>query len=158
MKILSQSGFVGPLRRHWIGAACCVVVLALVLASCGTDPFSYVDVTGTVKYEDGSLIPAAFVTVTFESQSEGIDEKTKPRPGLAVVKEDGTFGQVTSSPQAIGQGIVPGKHKVVVRAFGEMEEQLDVIPPEYSDVTTTPLEIDTNEKTHFDLKIRKPVN
>jgi hypothetical protein len=117
-----------------------------------------VDVTGTVKYEDGTAIPAAFMTVTFESQSEGIDEKTHPRPGMAVVKEDSTFGQVTSSPQAIGEGIVPGKHKVVIRAFDDMERQLDVIPSEYSDVTTTPIEIDTNETTHFDLKIKKPVN
>jgi hypothetical protein len=134
-----------------------LIFLTLLPAGCGSDPFSYVDVTGTVKYEDGSPIPAAFMTVTFESQSEGIDEKTRPRPGMAVVKADGTFGQVTSSPQAIGQGIVPGKHKVVIRAFDEMEAQLDVIPSEYADVTTTPIEIDTNEKTHFDLRIKKPV-
>jgi hypothetical protein len=156
-KIRSQRGFVGRLRSSRIGVACCAVVVAFVLAGCSSDPFSYVDVTGTVQYEDGSQIPAAFMTVTFESQSEGIDEKTRPRPGMAVVKEDGTFGQVTSSPQAIGKGIVPGKHKVVIRAFDDMEAQLDVIPPEYSDVTTTPIEIDTNEKTHFDLKIKKPV-
>lgn len=143
--------------RSRLGAVGCVAILAFLLAGCGTDPFSYVDVTGTVTYEDGSPIPADFMTVTFESLSEGIDEKTHPRPGMAVVDKGGSFGQVTSSPQAIGEGIVPGKHKVVIRAFDEMEEQLDVIPPEYSDVTTTPIEIDTNETTHFDIKIKKPV-
>jgi hypothetical protein len=153
----SPCGLCGPLRGSGRGAVFSLIGLAVAVAGCSSDPFSYVAVTGTVSYEDGSPIPAAFMTVTFESLSEGIDEKTHPRPGMAVVKQDGTFGQVTSSPQAIGKGIVPGKHKVVIRAFDDMEKQLDVIPPEYSDVTTTPIEVDTNESTHFDLKIRKPV-
>jgi hypothetical protein len=157
MNFQSLSVFVRSSGGNRVWAASSLLVVALWLAGCGTDPFSYVDVTGSVRYEDGSPIPAAFMTVTFESQSEGVDEKTRPRPGMAVVKEDGTFGDVTSSPQAVGKGIVPGKHKVVIRAFDEMEAQLDVIPPEYSDVTTTPIEIDTDEKTHFELKIKKPV-
>jgi len=158
MKSHLSGTFVTPLYRGRIWVGLFLIVPAFLLTGCGTDPFRYVDVTGTVKYEDGTPIPAAFMTVTFESQSEGIDEKTHPRPGMAVVKEDGTFGQVTSSPQAIGEGIVPGKHKVVIRAFDDMERQLDVIPSEYSDVTTTPIEIDTNDTTHFDIKIKKPVN
>jgi hypothetical protein len=129
--------------------------LLLVICGCGGDPFSYVDVTGSVKYEDGSTIPGAMVTITFEPQTEGVDASTQPRSGMALVNPDGSFADVTSSPSAIGDGIVPGKHKVVIRAFDELENPLDVVPPEYTDVTTTPLEIDTAGQTHFDLVIKK---
>jgi hypothetical protein len=136
-----------------------LLLSSAALAGCGkTDPFSYVEVKGTVKYEDESLIPAYRVTVTFETLEEGLDPKTKPRPGGAEVMKDGTFQDVTSSPSAIGEGIVPGRYKVMLRAFDEEEKQLDVIPLEYSDFSTTPIEIDTNEKTEFEFRVPKPQN
>jgi hypothetical protein len=124
---------------------------------CGGGGDRYVPVTGTVKYDEGSLIPAEMLQVTFEPVSEERDVGKRPRPGMVYVDvTDGTFGKVTSSPTAAGRGIEPGKHKVLVRAFDEHEQLMDVVPIEYSDVATTPLEVDTARTNHFDLKIRRP--
>ncbi len=128
----------------------------LLLAGCGGQPYSTVKISGTVTYEDGSLIPAPELFVYFEPQAESIDAKTAPRRGFAQVDvTDGTFDRVTTySP---GDGAIPGKHKVVIEAMGEGGvPDYSYFPREYSDATTTPLTIEVGSQRSFDLTVPKP--
>ena len=133
----------------------CLTALALVVGCDDGDPFAYRQVSGKVLYDDGSTIRAARIEISFVPQTEAADEKTHPRPGIGNVnKADGTFNRITSHKPA--DGIVAGRHKVVLRSFDEMENETDHIPPEYRDPTTTPLEVDTATGTTFDLTVKKP--
>src|SRR5688500_10145254 len=66
-------------------------------------PYDMVDVAGTVKYEDGSLIPADSILVKFSPQAAPLDPKTHPRPAIASVNvSDGTFAFATTHKHADG--------------------------------------------------------
>ncbi len=136
-------------KMNWSAWQC--VLLGLVVG-CGSDaPFSYVPVSGSVKYEDDTLIPAAHITVTFQPLEGSIDKRTKPRSGDANVNvEDGTFTAATS--HKFGDGIVPGRHKVTVRAFDAGMNEVPLIPKQYTLVAETPLEIDSKDSP-FDIRV-----
>ncbi len=134
----------------------CALLLSAGLAGCGSEPYSTVRISGTVTYEDGSLIPAPELIVYFEPQVESIDPRTTPRRGYAEVDvADGTFSRVTT--YAPGDGAIPGEHKVVIEAIGEggMPDHR-YFPREYSDATTTPLTIEVGNQRTFDLKVPGP--
>lgn len=128
-------------------------IVALLATGCGSgSPYDYVKVQGKLTYEDDSAIPFEGETrIVFESQAEAISENTHPRPAVAYVSPDGTFSSATSAKY--GDGLVRGRHKVLVSATDASGKLL--IPPEYSDVKTTPLEVDTADSP-FHMKIRKP--
>lgn len=131
-------------------------VFAAVTGCGGSDPFDYVPVSGKVTYEDGTRIPDR-LQVTFVPQTPPIDKKTYPRHGLAEINDDGTFDRVTSYKP--GDGIVPGRHKVLVQAFTKDDDASDAVPPEYNDIDKTPLEIDTADYSPdkpFHFQIAKP--
>jgi hypothetical protein len=122
-----------------------------VISGCGSDsPFEYVPIQGKVTYEDGSLIPASF-ELRFQALAPPIGT-AHPRPAMAEVKSDGTFDEVTS--YKYGDGLVPGKHKVVI-AYATDATGRSLVPDEYTTVMTTPLEIDTAEAP-LEIKVPKP--
>jgi len=107
-----------------------------------------------VTYEDGTPIPVEPLVLTFYSQDGQLDAKTYPRPGMAVArKEDGTFSGVTS--HNAGDGLVPGRHKVTLTDLDGLPLDAVLVPPEYADPNSTPLEVDTADAP-FHLKVRKP--
>jgi len=63
------------------------------------------------------------------------------------------FGQATSHKP--GDGLVRGKHKVTVVDIFLAPLPPEVVPPEYANPATTPLEVDTADAP-FHIKIRKP--
>lgn len=133
------------------------VGLCVALGGCGNpDPFGYVNASGKVTYDDGSVIPAARIEVHFIPQGGAIDEKTHPRPGLAYPNvADGTFDDVTSYKP--GDGIVRGKHKVLVRTFDASGNEIPLVPKTYTDEATTPLEVDTaQESPPYAFSVAKP--
>jgi hypothetical protein len=132
----------------------CVSLLPL-LSGCGpSDPFSYVQISGKITYEDGTLIPVRHLELTFVPQSAPLDAKTYPRPGVAVVDTaTGEFHAVTS--HRYNDGLVRGKHKVVLGGVSSFPLPPSLVPPEYCDFTKTPLEVDTAQQP-FVLKVRKP--
>ena len=137
--------------RDW--GAPCLVLLGALGCSDG-NPYEMVEVTGTVKYEDGSLIPAESIMLKFAPQAAPIDAKTHPRKGIAQVNvSDGTFQFATTHKHA--DGVVAGKHKVLVTAYSKDGKSDEVIPKEYGHPATTPLEIDASESP-LELKVRKP--
>jgi hypothetical protein len=134
---------------------CAILLTACLAAGCGKrDPFDYVAASGKVAYDDGSLIPAQTIEVHFLPQGGALDQKTHPRPGLGYVNvADGTFKDVTS----MKPGIPRGRHKVVIRTFDATPKEVPLVPKQYTDVTTTPLEIDTAKQSPpYNFSVPKP--
>ena len=53
--------------------------------------------------------------------------------------------------------MVRGEHKVLVQALrGKKEMQADLVPPEYGNLATTPLRVNTDDPSSFNLKVPKP--
>jgi hypothetical protein len=134
------------------------LLIALAIASisgCGgsTDPFSYVKENGKVTFEDGSLIPAARIQVIFRSETPPVDPKYNPPLGIGEVNvADGTYSVMSH----VNEGLVPGKHKVIVRCTDAKEKPLlTLIAPEYGDMNKTPLEADTNNPASFNFALKK---
>ncbi len=130
--------------------------LAATLIGCGGgEPFSYVKVQGSVKYADGSKIDAPAIRLIFIPQdAKSADPKINPPAGNAEVKPDGTFDSVTSHTP--NDGLVPGKHKVLVQTTSKYDMPLRILDPKYSDATKTPLMADTANPDSFNFIIEKP--
>jgi hypothetical protein len=116
-------------------------------------------VSGTVRYEDGSLIPSKSIIIRFEPLSPPLDEKTHPKPGNAMIDpDDGSFDVVTT--YRYGDGIVRGRHKVLIRERAAAPRSQDtpanaLIPERFHDPASTPLEIDSRDSP-FEFKVPKP--
>lgn len=128
-------------RPRLCGLACGVT--ALLLAGCSeSTPYGVVPVSGKIVYEDGSVIPAEEMILSFRSMEPPLDPKTHPRTGMCRVNiADGTFDSVTTYAHA--DGAIRGKHKVSVAYRGGDGKK--VIPKEYTSELTTPLVVDTND-------------
>lgn len=130
------------------------VLVLMCLAGCGNrEPYRQVSVSGTITYQDGSLIPVDKLVLTFLPQGEPIDAKTHPRPGTARVDTNGHFDSATT--HKANDGLVQGKHKVSLAGVNGMPLPSSIVGPEYCDLAKTPLEVDTAVGP-FDLKVRKP--
>ena len=130
-------------------------LLATLLSGCGGgQPFEHVPIAGQVTYEDGSVIPVAYMELTFQPLANPVDEKTHPRPGHAGV--DVTSGEFhNASTHSAGDGVVAGRHKVKITAHDQSQQVSAAIPSEYMDTTTTPLEYDTSDR-FWEIKIKRP--
>lgn len=130
------------------------VFFLMFVAGCGSrEPYQHVPVSGKITYEDGSLIPADKLVLTFLPQITPIDAGTHPRPGTASVDTNGHFDSATT--HKANDGLVQGKHKVSLAGVNRMPLPSSIVGPEYCDLVNTPLEVDT-AITPFDLKVRKP--
>jgi hypothetical protein len=141
-----------------------VMIGALVVfasnAGCGSKvPFDFAPVHGKVTYEDGSLIDADSILVTFNPVLTGEKGKIVPPGGQTNVNvKDGTFSAVSSHRK--DDGVAVGRHKVVVVAFKKGPNGAPgpspAVPPVYRNVSSTPLEVEVVSKNQFlDLKVRK---
>lgn len=108
-------------------------------------------VSGTVTYDDGSLIPGERLVVTFLPQMKALNATTYPRPGIAEVDVNtGKFECVTS--HKYGDGVVPGEHKILVESIGSIERSLlasGAVPAEYRSAEKTPLRVDARFPVSF---------
>lgn len=124
----------------------------LVVAGCGSSgPFEFVPVSGTVAYEDGAPLPGG-CKLFFVAQDVEAVGTAHPRPARANVDQQGEFDCVTS--YKYGDGLIPGKHKVAIRA-GSSADGKPLVPPEYASTETTPLVIDTADAPLL-IKVPKP--
>ena len=146
------------MSMNWTSSSARICVASLLLAGaslatlgCGSsEPFSYVPVSGRVVYDDGTPLPTS-VRVAFVSESPAADGKYRPRNAYGFTDQDGNFPVVTS--HKYGDGIVPGKHKVLILL--ESPNASRVVPPMYTDIRTTPLEVDA-ANAPFEFRIHKP--
>ena len=155
MKLNAAVNRARPARPRWLGWWAAVCVVGVGAAGCsGGNAYELVQVSGTVTYEDGSLIPANSIMLKFDPQAGPVDAKTHARKGFAQVNvSDGTFAYATTHKHA--DGLVAGKHKVLVVAYAKDGAAANVVPNEYRRPDTTPVEIDT-ENLPLVIKVRKP--
>lgn len=130
----------------------CLFLICLSLAGCGSSgPFEYKRVSGKITYEDGTALPAGF-KLLFIAQNIAPVKDAVPRAAEALVDNQGEFSCVTS--YKYGDGLIPGKHKVVIQPDRKQGKQT-IVPNEYTYSETTPLVVDTKESP-FDIKVPKP--
>jgi hypothetical protein len=127
------------------------------ISGCGANvPFSIVPVHGKVAYEDGSLISADSVLVTFYPILSGEKSKNVPPGGRTNLNvQDGTFSAVSSYRN--NDGLAIGRHKVMVASYKKgTSTPTAAVPAIYGNETTTPLEIEVASSGQFlDIKISK---
>jgi hypothetical protein len=140
-----------------MGRVYSIVAAALIasLTGCGSGkPWDTVAVSGKLTYDDGSPIRASSIKLYFAPQTPPADAKTFPKQGsVGVNSADGTFDNITT--YKYGDGLIPGKHKVVIAAYDGGRDLSPKVPKEYTTVATTPLEVDTADSP-LEIKIRKP--
>jgi hypothetical protein len=138
------------------------VALLVVITTLGCNrdmPFDVVPVQGKVTYDDGSLIPADSILVTFNPiRSEPKTKITPPGGQTNVNVQDGTFSAVSS--HRANDGLVVGRHKVVVVSFKKGPNgnpaPSDAVPAKYRKASTTPLEVEVDSSNQFlELKVSK---
>ena len=129
------------------------MVTSCLVLGCGKsgEPFGIVPVEGKVTYEDGTPIPNVFVQ--FVPETPPLDAKTVPRPGVASITDDGTIELVTT--YNFGDGVVVGKHKVIVYSKTPNGQRTKDVDPKYGTASTTPLIVDTADSP-FHIKVEKP--
>ena len=130
------------------------------ISGCGSKvPFDIVPVHGKVTYDDGSLIPADSIHVTFNPILSGEKGKVVPPGGQTDLNvQDGTFSAVSS--HRAYDGVAIGRHKVVVVSFKKGPDGKSVpsaaVPPIYRNTSSTPLEVEGESNDQFlDLKVSK---
>jgi len=140
------------------GVVVAAVIASLVVVTRGCsgrsdDPFRYASVYGKVCYEDGALIPAKGLVLTFLPVETVSDNKKFARPGLALVDEKtGEFQSATTRKP--NDGIVYGRHRVVLGVSGREPLPDDIVPALYKNQTQSPLEVDTRAQP-FDIRIAR---
>lgn len=134
-------------------AACLFVVGSLTGCGEGRSP-----VRGQVTYADGT--PLSWGTVVFEGNEGG-----KAVMARGDIQEDGTFTMGTEKP---GDGVVPGKYRVLVTTpasseggppLGERDRTVrgPTVDSRYKDFNTSGLEFEVKPgPNEFPIKVTKP--
>lgn len=146
-------------RWAWmaLGPGMAAVLLAGLSGCGGGDPFGVVPVSGKVTYDDGSLIPAERIAVTFVPQAEAKDQKTFPRLGKADVDvKTGEFKAVTTN--TYGDGATLGKHRIQIQARNKSGTVSPLVPSVYEDPVASPIgEVEVGPgSAEFHFKVRRP--
>jgi hypothetical protein len=118
-------------------------------------------VAGKLSYDDGSLVQADRIVVTFVPQ--GIEAQGKAAAGAGRAEVDPASGQFASATTwKADDGVLVGKHKVMVEAFktGTYGHSVynGAVSPDYHSADKTPLEIEIPKggDTDLTLKVSKP--
>lgn len=127
-----------------------VVAVALAAIGCG-GRMDLEPVTGTVKFDDGSVPIGEMATITFVP--------TNPMEGKAAssnIETDGSFELWTLQPG--DGGALVGDYRVtlsVTKGYPNLEHQ---VARQFTDLSETPLTatVEAGEKNHFDFIVEKP--
>jgi hypothetical protein len=131
-------------------------IATLLVAGCSANrsPYEIVQRAGRITYEDGSPIPGEII-VKFLPQRAAINAKEHPKPATAEVGADGQFLSLTT--WKYNDGIIPGKHKVVVLSAPNSPAAAQAVDREYGSEETTPLTIEVlDDSAPIDIKISRP--
>ena len=112
-----------------IARAALFVAFALTLGCRPGEPAA-VQVSGTLKHADGTPVAGESGTIVFQPVGEG-------QPASGAVAADGSYKLMTRKP---GDGVAPGKYKVVLKVWKNYRDQTLAVPERYGDAATTPLE------------------
>jgi hypothetical protein len=125
------------------------ILSCFAICGCGSSgPYDYVPVNGIVTYEDGSPI-AGECRLLFIALDAPTVAGAVPRAAQANVDSSGRFDCVTS--YKYGDGLIPGRHKVVIESSG-VRNGRQVFPASCLSADTTPLMVDT-ENLPLEIKV-----
>jgi hypothetical protein len=135
--------------RLWLVFSAASLSALATVAGCG-DPEGRVQVTGSVKFEDGT-IPKGATTGTLRSEPE--DPNIRPAQGM-IDPATGEYSLFTVKP---GDGAFPGKYKVTIRVDTTYPPKPNfagiIVPLEYLSPETTPLSAEINGQRRFDFTV-----
>jgi hypothetical protein len=100
----------------------------------------------------GRQFPPAGIRLQFIAEGIEAIDGASPRPARAQVNASGEFDAVTS--YKFGDGLIPGKHRVVIDMAVDGKGKL-LVPEEYTQITATPLVIDTADAP-LDMRVPRP--
>jgi hypothetical protein len=131
---------------------CLLLILGTSFGCHREMPFDLVPVNGKVAYDDGGLIKAGSIVVTFNPvDAVTVDGVTTPGAQTSVNVADGSFADVTT--RRPGDGLIRGRHKVVVLSYDARADGRPVpnkaVPVRYRKVDATSLEVDVTEPNQF---------
>jgi predicted small lipoprotein YifL len=121
----------------------CVLLIAITLAGCGGRGHTYVPVTGTVKYSDGTVPKGDIASITFQPASVGPDYKG----ASGSITPDGTFSLTTIDP---GDGARPGEYVVKVNVFKGYPDRKSLVANKPLTATVT-----EDGENHFDFVVER---
>jgi predicted small lipoprotein YifL len=131
--------------------SCCALLILIASTGCGGSGPTYVPVTGTVKYADGTVPTGDVATITF--QPDASEPDTKAASGT--IKPDGSFALQTINP---GDGARPGDYAVTVHVMKGYPAGKSLVASRYTKPATTPLKAPVTEdgENHFDFIVERP--
>lgn len=115
--------------------------MLLVTTGCGSRPTA--QVTGTVKYKDGSPIVAPAKVVRLVPTPDSTAEIRKAASGY--IQDDGTFEMYTKKP---GDGVIKGQYAVVFSVLKNPMGGESLIKQEYTVAELSPYTIDVDGDKH----------
>jgi hypothetical protein len=123
----------------------------LVLAGCSGDRLDLHEVTGTVKFTDGTVPQGEMSTITFIPAI--------PLEGKAAsshIDSDGSF-RLWTVTQGDG-GALAGDYLVTVTVINGYPQGKSVVASKYTHQNETPLQVtvEAGEKNHFNFQVEKP--
>jgi hypothetical protein len=129
----------------------CLLVACGIVVQVGCNQRSTYQVSGKVRYKDGSPITGGARVINFEP-TQSTTAKIR-KPATSQIAEDGSFQMYTRKP---GDGVIPGKYAVV---FVIMDKPLGgkmLVQEKYTKEVETPYEINVDgDKTGLEYEIEK---
>jgi len=120
-------------------------LLLLPVPGCGKTAGT-VQVTGAVKYADGSPLSIENGSVIFRAADGSTNAS-------GAVQPDGSFTMMTKKP---GDGVKPGQYKVAVQLWKNYANLSPAVASKYRNLETSGLEANVDSShTHFDFTVEK---
>jgi hypothetical protein len=115
-------------RRHalWLSV--------LTLAGCSSREFA--QISGTVRYVDGSPVVGGVRIIRFEPIRESEDDRRKP--AYSPIDDRGAFTLMTRVPD---DGVEPGKYAATFTVLTSQQESRSLIPAKYGVPRTSPFQV-----------------
>jgi hypothetical protein len=125
----------------------------LALAGCGKGGLELHEVTGTVKYKDGTVPQGdkGMSTITFVPA-----DPTVGKAASSSIAPDGSFSLYTLR-QGDG-GALAGDYRVTLNVITGYPRGTQLVAGQYTNLNETPLEatVKAGEKNHFDFEVDRP--
>ena len=147
---LSEWSKESPCEPHRFPCSSSLLCVSSVAARAGPQ---VVPASGTVKFEDGSLLEGEILQINFSpapNQEEQVVVATSD-----IDPTDGSFVLKTGSPPR--EGATEGDYRVVINAISEYAtNRRDIVADEYADANKTPLTVtvERGEDNVFDLVVQ----
>ena len=126
-------------------------VAILVLVGCSGGRLKLYEVTGTVKFQDGTVPSGDMSSITFVPAvvMEG-------KAVFSNIEPDGSF-ELWTVTQGDG-GALAGDYQVTLNVIKGYPRGRSMVAKKYTDLEDTPLKatVKAGEKNHFDFEVEKP--